>query len=200
MKHIYALVMLLLAATAVHAQTFTVTPATGSGPKTASWDVPNGTLCQAGGDWSGAKAASGTQQITGLAAGTHNFTLTCTVPGTTTKGTVKLSWTPATENTDGTPYTDAKGYEILYGKTSPPNTKSVAINNPATVTYDVANVDAGSTYFAIMSVNSKDVKSDLSGIINKVVVDVVTTQPWTGTATADVTLAKPKAPVLSFGQ
>lgn len=196
MRRLAAALLLLAFGVAAQAQTFTVTPASGSGPRTATWSVPNGTACQAGGDWTGAKAASGTQVISGLAVGVRTFTLTCTVPGTPQKGSVTLSWQPATQNVDGTAYTDAKDVLIYGSKTNPP-TPQVAAVPVGTNTYKATNLDAGTWFFGAKSRNAADTTSDMSVIASANVVDKPTTQPWTGTATSDVALAKPKAPVLT---
>ncbi len=46
-------------------------------PVTLMWSATSGTMCTAGGAWSGAQPASGTMTITPTAAGTETFDLTC---------------------------------------------------------------------------------------------------------------------------
>lgn len=48
---------------------------------TVTWSSSNATSCTASGDWSGAKALSGSELISGLAAGLRTFTISCTGPG-----------------------------------------------------------------------------------------------------------------------
>lgn len=195
----YLPLLLLALAGAAHAQTFTVTPATGSGPKTATWNIPGGTNCQAGGDWSGAKAASGTQQITGLAVGSHTFTFACTVPGPIVKSSVTLSWLAPTQNVDGTALTNLAGYKIYYGNSATALNQTVnLLTNPGLLRYTVEDLGTGTWFFAITALNSAGAESDKSGTVSKALTDTQTTEPWTGTATADVTATKPKAPVLSI--
>jgi hypothetical protein len=62
----------------------TASPATitAGGDSTLSWNSTNATACTAGGSWSGAKATSGSEQITNIQA-TTTYSLTCTGTGGT---------------------------------------------------------------------------------------------------------------------
>jgi hypothetical protein len=91
---------------------FDVSTSTGNGQvtTTATWSTtPAAQSCDATGapEWAGTKAASGTQDLTLTASVTLN--LRCTWPGTSI---VEYSWTNATQNTDGSPYTDPKFVRI----------------------------------------------------------------------------------------
>lgn len=195
-RYLLSIIGLLAFSHVLNAQTLTVQPATGSAPRTLTWNVPNGTNCQAGGDWSGAKANAGTETVSNLAAGTRTFTLTCTVPGPVSKGSATLSWQPATENTDGTQYTNPKGWHVYHGTTNPPATLTVVTDlTKRSLTFP--DLNAGRWYFMIRSLNAQDIAGPFSPIVTKDVVDAPTTQPWTGTAQTEVTQAIPKAPVLT---
>ena len=63
-------------------------------------------------------------------------------------GSATLSWTPPTQNTDGSALTDLAGYKIYWG-TSQSNLSNVAtINNPGVTTYLVENLVPGTYFFA----------------------------------------------------
>jgi len=48
---------------------------------TLTWSAPPGATCTAGGGWSGSQASSGTQAVTPAAAGSVNYTLSCSATG-----------------------------------------------------------------------------------------------------------------------
>ena len=56
------------------------------------------------------------------------FSISVAAPPT---GTVTLSWTPPTTNSDGSPLTDLAGYRIVYGTASRTYTQSLTIGAPA---------------------------------------------------------------------
>lgn len=197
MKALALLLTLVGLASAAHAQTFTVTPASGSGARTAVWNVPNGTNCQAGGDWSGAKPAQGMEVLT-LATGSHSLTLACTVPGTPVKASVTLGWQPPTQNVDGTALTNLAGFKLYYGSAANALSQTVSLNNAGLTRYTVEELSAGTWFFALTALNSAGAESDKSATVSKALTDTATSQAWTATASTEVTLAKPKAPVLSI--
>lgn len=191
----------LLAATAGHAQTFTVTPASGPGPFTVAWNVAGGTNCQAAGisAWTGAVAAQGTKAVS-PGTGSKTLTLVCSVPGDPTKGSGRVTWQPATQNTDGSFYTNAKDVLVYAEQVSPPNQQVAAVPLDAGNGYEATGLTAGEWFFAAKSRSTLDATSDFSNIVALTIADVPTTRTWTGTQTINVTAppaAKPKAPVLS---
>lgn len=88
------------------AQTIVVTPPSGTvfapATPTVTWTCPSGALSAvATGNWSGTKAVSGTQTLAAFPAATHNFGISCAVPGVV-DGKSVITWINATTNTDGT--------------------------------------------------------------------------------------------------
>lgn len=77
-------------------------------------------------------------------------------------GSVTLSWTPPTENEDGSPLTDLSGYRIYWGTTPGVYPNSVALNNPGMTTYVVDNLAPGTYEFVATSVNSSGMESAYS--------------------------------------
>lgn len=94
------------------------------------------------------------------------FSITVTASGT---GSATLSWTPPTENTDGSTLTDLASYRILYGRSAEQLDQSIDIGNPSISSYVVENLTAGAWYFAVVAVNSRGASSDPSNIASKTV-------------------------------
>lgn len=174
--------------------TFTVTPSSGSAPLTVkiAWNVSSftGGTCTASGSWSGTKALSGSQTVTGLTANAA-YTLTCS---RTVRGSASLSWTAPTKNTDGSTLTSLAGYRISYGLNPAELTSSIQVASPTAVSYIVENLDANTWYFGVRAYTSTGVDSDLSNVVSKAVTS--TTETRSATRDVSVTQPKPEPPVL----
>jgi hypothetical protein len=79
-------------------------------------------------------------------------------------GSVTLSWTAPTENTNGTALTDLAGYWIYYGTSANALTKTLQISNPGLVTYVLSNLSPGTWYFAISAYTTANVQSAQSAV------------------------------------
>ena len=77
-------------------------------------------------------------------------------------GSVTLTWTPPTTNTDGSPLTDLAAYEVRWGPENGNLDQSVTLSNPGLSTYVVDNLAPGNYRFEIYAVNSVGVMSDAS--------------------------------------
>jgi len=185
--------------------TFTATPTTGTAPLSTvvTWDVANGTNCQAGGAWSGTKAAKGSETITISKIGADTLTLACSVPGPNGPGKAVLTWTKPTQNTDGTALTDLAGFNLYSGRTNPPTTKLSPMLGPNVTTYTFANLLPADVewFFGIEAVNTPGATSTPLAVASKVIAGTPTVQPWAATpipinVTAPVQKI-PRAPVLS---
>jgi hypothetical protein len=81
---------------------------------------------------------------------------------------VTLSWTPPTQNTDGSRLTDLAGYRVFYGTTSGQYGTVLSVPNPAITSVAIEGLTGGKTwYFAIKSVDSSGVASTLSGEVSR---------------------------------
>jgi hypothetical protein len=175
--------------------TLTATPTTGISPLsvTLNWSSTEATACSASGGWSGTKATSGSQTVTGLTANA-TFALTCTGP----TEPADLSWVPPTLNTDGSaiPATGAGSlakYKIFHAATSAGvgSATPIEVLVPAT-TYSVTGLPVGVRYFAVKASTSAGIDSDLSGIANKNVVAA------SGSASTSVVVnTKPNPPLVT---
>ena len=86
--------------------------------------------------------------------------------GSTNKS-ITLSWSPPTQNSDGSSLTNLSGYTLHYGTSSQDYTGSIEITTPTKTSYVVSdsNFPPGKYYFAISAYNAQQVSSPLSGEI-----------------------------------
>jgi hypothetical protein len=84
-------------------------------------------------------------------------------------GSVTISWTPPTENIDGSTLTNLSGYHLYYGTSQSSLTHVVNITNPGLATYVVSDLSAATYYFAVASVNANGTESPRSTVVSAVV-------------------------------
>lgn len=179
---------------------FSASPLSGRAPLavTVTWSVTDGTQCKAGGGWQGDKASAGTETITLVASA--SLALTCTVPGPAGPGRVVLTWTKPTQNTDGTPYTNAKGFYTWRGSPPPPTQRGPLLG-PNVTSQTITDIPAGSNQaFGVTAVNADNVESDMP-VVSQVIAGTPTTQSVSATPIAiDIAeaLKKPRAPTLTI--
>jgi hypothetical protein len=89
--------------------------------------------------------------------------------GDTTYGSITLSWTAPTYNTDGSVLTDLDGYRIYWGTTPGQYPYSVTIDNESVTTYVLENIPVGTYNFVATSFNSAGIESTYSDPVRKVV-------------------------------
>jgi fibronectin type 3 domain-containing protein len=77
-------------------------------------------------------------------------------------GSATLSWTPPTQNTDGSPLTDLASYKIYYGNESGNYHTSIQINNNGMTVYVVKHLTSNTYYFVMTAINSSGVESNFS--------------------------------------
>lgn len=152
-----------------------------NGSTTLSWSSSNVDNCTASGAWDGDKEPSGQEIIETLDADS-TFTLTCedsdgapvnasvdVVVDVVAMGTVTLSWTPPTKNTDGSDLTDLMGYKIHIGTTSGTYARVIPVNDNTIDSYVVDNLTAGTWYFAVSAVDTSGNESTTSNEESKVI-------------------------------
>jgi putative Ig domain-containing protein len=99
-------------------------------------------------------------------ASTALFAITVTAMGT---ASVTLSWTPPTQNEDGSALTDLAGYEVHYGQSEGALDQFVQLSNPSLSSYVVENLSPGTWFFALRSINRQGVASQISGTASKTI-------------------------------
>lgn len=83
-------------------------------------------------------------------------------------GAAILTWTPPTQNTDGSSLTNLAGYRIHYGSSSSALVNSVQLAGPLT-RHVLYGLPAGTHYFGVRVYTSAGTESDLSNVEPKVV-------------------------------
>jgi hypothetical protein len=87
----------------------------------------------------------------------------------TTPGAVTLSWTPPTQNVDGTPLTDLAGYRVYWGTTSGNYPQSVTVLNPGISSYMVEQLTPATYYFVTTALDTSGNESEYSNVATKTV-------------------------------
>ncbi len=85
----------------------------------------------------------------------------------TANGSVTLSWTAPTANTDDSPLTNLGGYRIEYGLDEDQLNQVATVNNPGVTTYRVENLAAGTWYFVVRAVTTSGVESGNSNVATR---------------------------------
>lgn len=171
------LILLVLSSFASAQNTVTFTAGATSGNESVvpvlTWDtMPLADNCVASGDWSGDKGGAGNETLAAITSGA-TYNLTCEWDDSA----VTLSWTPPTQNTDGTPYTDPDGYNIYYGQNDGgPYPQSDRIADSAAASHVVGSLPSGEWYFVATAQNQLGVESEFSGQAMKTVGTITDTQ------------------------
>lgn len=84
-------------------------------------------------------------------------------------GGATLSWTPPTQNTDGTSISNLAGYRIAYGTSSTALTQTVQIANPGLSSYTITDLAPGTYYFAVRAYTTSGTESNNSNVSSKTV-------------------------------
>ena len=80
---------------------------------------------------------------------------------------VTISWTPPSQNTDGTSLTNLTAYKIYYGLTEGHYPNDILIDNPGITTYFVANLVPNTYYFVATAISSNGAESTYSNVVIK---------------------------------
>lgn len=157
---------------------------------TLSWSTtPAATSCVASGDdeWTGNKPAAGEVTLSPRpTTQPRNFMLVCTFPGDTR---ATLTWTPPTENTDGSPLLNLAGYRIHWGVADDQLLNTAQVSDPSVNTYTIENLPPGTWYFGVTAYTTQGAESTMSNIVSK-----TTRAPveWS----QSIGIKTPRAPVL----
>jgi hypothetical protein len=97
----------------------------------------------------------------------RDFSVTVTNVGL---GSMTLSWTAPTENSDGTPLMDLAGFYVYFGESQGNYSNRVRIDNPSLSTYVIENLLPKTYYVVATSFNSLGIESTFSNVATKTVV------------------------------
>lgn len=135
---------------------------------TLTWSTtPAAISCQASGNsaWDGPKAASGTETLAPFpTTEPQAYALVCSWPD---NSQALLTWTPPTENTDGTPLTNLAGYRVHWGRSASVLDSTAQIANPAVTSYSVQDLTLGEWFFGVRAYTTQGAESALSNIVSK---------------------------------
>jgi hypothetical protein len=84
-------------------------------------------------------------------------------------GSAMLSWTPPTQNTDGSSLSNLAGYRVVYGRSSTNLDQTVQIANAGIATYTVTGLASGAWYFAVKAYTTLGSESDVSNVGSKTI-------------------------------
>ena len=84
-------------------------------------------------------------------------------------GSATISWTPPTQNTDGSSLTNLAGYRLYYGTNSASLTQTVQIANAGASSFVVDNLSPATWYFAVKAYNTSGAESDFSALASKTI-------------------------------
>lgn len=83
-------------------------------------------------------------------------------------GMATLSWTPSTQNTDGSTLNNLAGYRIHYGTATSELTQTIQVG-PSVTAYTLTDLTPGDWRFAVSAYTSAGAASSLSNIVTKVI-------------------------------
>jgi hypothetical protein len=84
-------------------------------------------------------------------------------------GSATLSWSKPTQNTDGSPLTNLAGYVIRYGTGAAALNSQISIGSPNSTDVEISNLAAGNWYFEVAAINTANVESQFSALVNKAI-------------------------------
>lgn len=152
---------------------------------TLTWTTaPEAKRCEARGAWTGDKAIAGSETLAKVQT-TTTYGMECWWG----ESSAKLTWTPPTQNTDGTTLTNLGGYRILYGQAADQLTQTLAVANPGAASQTITGLATGTWYFGVRAFNTTGQESDTSALVSKTLTDVAQSR------SVDVTVTPaPKGP------
>jgi hypothetical protein len=138
-------------------------------PTWATFDANTGVLT--GTPASTNEGTTGSITITGTngssSASIGPFTIVVKAPASTPgagAGTTTLTWTPPTQNTDGTPIIGLTGYHIHYGTSVNALSATITVTDVSQTSYVVSGLAPGTYYFAVDAFNAAGVDSAESNV------------------------------------
>lgn len=84
-------------------------------------------------------------------------------------GSATLSWTPPTQNLDGTALTNLAGYRISYGASAAALIQTVQVAVPGATAYTISALAPGTYYFTVRAYTSNGTESSQSNVASRVI-------------------------------
>jgi hypothetical protein len=136
-------------------------------PAWATFDAGTGTL-------SGAPAAGDVNTYANIVITVSDGKTSAALPAFSiavtqlASGSVQLTWTPPTQNTDNTALANISGYRIYYG-TDPNNLDQMIVVDKGTTAYLMENLAPAQWYFAVSAITTDAYESDVSNVATKII-------------------------------
>jgi len=133
------------------------------------------TFNTASGQLSGTPTASHVGSYGNITISVSDGTASATLPAFSinvvdvSNGGAELSWTPPTQNTDGSALTNLAGYNIAYGTSPDALTQTLQVANAGITRYTLSNLSSGTYYFAVRAYTSTGAESSNSNVMTKIV-------------------------------
>jgi hypothetical protein len=143
---------------------------------TLTWTGEAVSNCQASGSWTGSRATNGSEVRSQLTT-SQSYTLTCdsatgqVVAMTSVQvwsGGTEITWSPPTQNDDGTPLTDLAAYRIYVGTISRNYYQQVDVSSAAVTKYFL-DLLPGEYYISMSAIDAEGNESALSNEVRKLV-------------------------------
>lgn len=147
-------------------------PLTFTAANLPGWATFNTTTGRISGTPTAAQVGSYANVSITVSDGTANASIgpfTITVSDVNGVGSATLSWTPPTQNTDGSSLRNLAGYEVRYGRSADDLSQTVTLDNPSLNRYVVENLSSGIWYFAVVAVSGAGATSSLSNMASKTI-------------------------------
>jgi hypothetical protein len=87
--------------------------------------------------------------------------------GGTGTGSALVSWTPPTENSDGSTLEDLAGYRIYYGNSPGDYDRTITVASAGLSSYQVDGLETSDLYFVMTAFNTLGVESSYSEEVYK---------------------------------
>lgn len=137
-------------------------------PSWASFNTSTGAL-------TGTPGAANVGNYSGIVIGVSDGKASVSLPSFTiavqqaANGSATLSWTPPTQNVDGSALTNLAGYRVYYGTSAGSLTTSVQLANAGLSRYTVDNLSSGTWYFAVKAYTTSGAESAFSNVGSKTI-------------------------------
>lgn len=87
----------------------------------------------------------------------------------TSAGAATLSWSPPTQNADGSSLSDLAGYRVYWGTTQGSYSNSVTVLNPGVASHMVEQLTPATYYFVVTAIDNSGNESQYSNVASKTV-------------------------------
>jgi hypothetical protein len=84
-------------------------------------------------------------------------------------GTALITWTPPTENTDGSTLANLEGFYVEYGRSADQLDQRIDVTNQGLTSYTVSNLASGTWHFAVVAYTNAGDTSALSNVATKTI-------------------------------